>query len=225
LADIVWAEWLASGGRYSRWINCRRSFDPVISRTVRIGPRRDPASIPAGLDDGAGGPLSATLKRFRRHRCQRLFVDALKPGQTAARDPLDASHNAMRPWSDATRFLSKARNIRSGLLRERLDIEAFVASYQKARQEEWRALKGEGARRALLRPERLAVGSIPGLFERRHKIFLAFAFEFLLCRLEACDACGNLFSRTSEAFVPFGHGPSFLSRVRESCPECIGSCD
>ena len=84
-------------------------------------------------------------------------------------------------------------------------------------------LKGRApeSRRAL-RPERLAVGSVSGLFERRHEIFLAFPFEFFLGGFEACDARRNFFPRTREAITLFGHCPSFLRRVFESRPTSIG---
>src|ERR1700761_6485795 len=102
---------------------------------------------------------------------------------------------------------------------------------QKPRQHEWRGFLEGGGRlktgalyhqNALLRPEGFAVGSVPGFFERRHEIFLAFPFEFLLRGFEACDARRNFFPRSREALTLFGHCPSLLSRVLESRPSAIG---
>jgi hypothetical protein len=88
------------------------------------------------------------------------------------------------------------------------------AAASKIRQRNWRVpLRAEHANQALSRPERFAVGSVAGVFKRRHAIFLAFPFESFLGRSEVCDACRDFFSRTSEPVVLVGHCPSFLSRV------------
>jgi hypothetical protein len=74
--------------------------------------------------------------------------------------------------------------------------------------------------RRVLRPERSAGGSVHGIFQRGHKIFLAFPPEFFLGGFEAGDAACDFITRACEALFLVGHCPSFVSR-----PIAIGGPD
>ena len=68
---------------------------------------------------------------------------------------------------------------------------------------------------AALRPERrtservTCIVGVNGVIQRREKIFLALAREFLLRRLEARDARGNFFPLGSGVVLLFGHAHPF----------------
>jgi len=77
--------------------------------------------------------------------------------------------------------------------------------------------------RKRLRLERPAPRSGLGIFQCRHKIFLAFAFEFLLGSFEARDACGDFFALLSGAIRLFDHAHPFLILVPSSLVGVIGA--
>jgi hypothetical protein len=71
-----------------------------------------------------------------------------------------------------------------------------------------------------LAPEGGAVEPVPRFAERGRIIFLALALEFLLGRLETCDACRNFFPLARQSLFLFGHCPSRF--LLDSCPAIIG---
>ena len=71
----------------------------------------------------------------------------------------------------------------------------------------------------------LAGQSTPGFAERRGVIRFAFALEFFLGRLEACDACRDFLARAREPVFLFGHCPScfVLNLVPRALAVAIGA--
>ncbi len=96
-----------------------------------------------------------------------------------------------------------------------------AANQQRGRAEMMRG--GAVTGRAALGPQRFAVGSVAGIFQRGHAIFFALALEFFLGRLEACDARCDFFPLESEAVFLFGHDHPFLILVLWALANAIGA--